>query len=191
MGIYLILYKTKRLILRPLKIDDIDLFVNYYKNNMEFLKPWTPKRTRDYYSKENLLKVINGNESSNIDKSCIFLAMFFHDENKIIGFTSISNIVYGPFLSCYLGYNLDKDEVGKGYMNEALTKVIDICFKEYGLHRIEANIIPYNTKSINVVKKLGFVNEGLSLQYLKIDGEWRDHNHYVLLNSCIGELKEL
>lgn len=34
-----------------------------------------------------------------------------------------------------------------------------------------------------VVEKCGFVNEGLSKQYLKINGVWEDHVHYVKLNG--------
>lgn len=36
-----------------------------------------------------------------------------------------------------------------------------------------------------VVEKLGFYNEGLSYKYLKINGNWEDHIHMVLLNNNI------
>jgi ribosomal-protein-alanine N-acetyltransferase len=94
-------------------------------------------------------------------------------------------MVWGVFLSCYLGYKLDKDEINQGYMTEAIKKGIDIVFSEYGLHRIEANIIPRNKRSLKVTEKLGFYNEGTAYKYLKINGIWEDHIHMVLLNDKV------
>lgn len=68
-------------------------------------------------------------------------------------------------------------------MREALQAVIDYAFKQMKLHRIEANIMPANTRSIQLVKSLGFEEEGLAKKYLKINGHWQDHIHYVLLNG--------
>ncbi len=56
---------------------------------------------------------------------------------------------------------------------------------KFGLHRIEANIILKNIRSLRVVEKLGFYNEGLAYKYLNINGKWEDHIHVVLLNEKI------
>lgn len=84
--------------------------------------------------------------------------------------------------SCILGYKLDKEEVGKGYITEALKVAIDIIFKEYNLHRIEAPVMPKNRSSINVLQKLGFTDEGVTKKMLKVNGVWEDHIRYSLLN---------
>ena len=67
------------------------------------------------------------------------------DMSRVIGTVAFNNIIRGAFLSCHLGYKLDKDEINKGYATEAIRKGIDIIFNYYGLHRIEANIMPRNT----------------------------------------------
>ncbi|OPJ57250.1 GNAT family N-acetyltransferase [Alkalithermobacter paradoxus] len=82
-----------------------------------------------------------------------------------------------------IGYSLDKDEINKGYITEAIKKGIDIMFNEFGIHRIEANIMPKNKRSLRVVEKLGFYNEGLAYKYLNMNGKWEDHIHMVLLND--------
>jgi [ribosomal protein S5]-alanine N-acetyltransferase len=92
---------------------------------------------------------------------------------------------WGAFLSCHLGYKLDKDEINKGYITEAIQKGIEVMFNEFGLHRIEANIMPKNKRSLRVVEKLGFYNEGLAYKYLKINDKWEDHIHMVLLNDNV------
>lgn len=67
-------------------------------------------------------------------------------------------------------------------MTEAVGKVTEIAFGRLGLHRIEANIMPWNTRSLRVVQKNGFVNEGIARDYLLINGKWEDHIHMVKLN---------
>lgn len=56
-------------------------------------------------------------------------------------------------------------------------------FHEFKLHRIEANIMPKNKRSLRAAPKSGFYNEGLAYNYLKINGKWEDHIHMVLLND--------
>ena len=60
-------------------------------------------------------------------------------------------------------------------MSKALRGTTDYAFEALGLHRLEANIQPWNENSIALVKRCGFTKEGFSRKYLKIDGEWRDH----------------
>lgn len=65
-------------------------------------------------------------------------------------------------------------------MRAGLESVIRLAFREYGLHRLEANIQPENRRSIELVQSLGFGLEGYSPRYLKIAGRWRDHERYAL-----------
>ena len=60
-------------------------------------------------------------------------------------------------------------------MFEMLQAAIDYVFSEYNLHRIMANYIPTNSRSENLLNKLGFQKEGLAKSYLKIAGSWQDH----------------
>jgi ribosomal-protein-alanine N-acetyltransferase len=57
------------------------------------------------------------------------------------------------------------------------------AFKQLKLHRVEANIQPENVASIALVKRAGFVNEGYSRRYLKIGGQWRDHERWAILHE--------
>src|SRR5205085_6419405 len=143
-----------------------------------------PKFSDDFFTldyQSNILR--NLERDSDEGRSVKFFIFKKNDLQTITGDVSISNIVRGIFLSCHLGYMLDENENGKGYMNEALTEIIKYAFNEIELHRIEANIMPSNTRSINLIKQLGFTEEGLAKKYLKINGTWEDHIHYVLLNE--------
>lgn len=98
----------------------------------------------------------------------------------IIGQVSINNIVRGPFLSAALGYWIAKPHAGQGLMAEALSLAITHAFSDLALHRVEANIIPRNSPSIALVKRLGFRYEGTATRYLRIAGQWEDHERWGL-----------
>ncbi|BDU50167.1 GNAT family N-acetyltransferase [Haliovirga abyssi] len=177
--------KTKRLLLKTLDESYAEEVLEFYKKNIIFLKEWEPERNNDFYKigvhKLNLRNDVLKNEKKELFRVWIFRS----GEEKILGTVALSNIIYGVFKSCHLGYKFDKDEVGKGYAIESVKKVIEYGFNELKLHRIEANIMPKNKRSLNLVKKLGFEEEGLAKNYLKINGEWEDHLHMVKFNEKI------
>ncbi len=55
------------------------------------------------------------------------------------------------------------------------------AFDDLALHRLAANNQPGNAASIALVKRAGFIREGTSRRYLQVDGDWRDHKHWVML----------
>ncbi|MDR3540367.1 MAG: GNAT family N-acetyltransferase [Desulfosporosinus sp.] len=179
--------ETDRLILKVLDENSAGLLLDYYERNNEFLKEWEPVRDSNFYTiayqREALYK-----ELSKISDKGTFRVWLFKKEDAFsgtIGSIGLNNIVYGAFLSCHLGYKLDHEEINQGYMTEALYKIIEFAFTTLELHRIEANIRPQNVRSMRVVEKLGFYNEGLAKKYLRINGKWEDHFHMVLLNEAM------
>jgi [ribosomal protein S5]-alanine N-acetyltransferase len=180
------IYETERLLLKLLDQSYAGLVVDYYLRNKSFLDEWEPLQNEEFYTKQHQEEQLN-KELSNIENKSSFRLWVFkkEDESRIIGSVGFNNIVRGAFLSCHLGYKLDKEEINKGFISEAIQKGIEIMFNEFGLHRIEANIMPKNKRSFRVVEKLGFYNEGLAYKYLKINGKWEDHIHMVLLNDMV------
>jgi len=105
------------------------------------------------------------------------------DPARVIGSVHLSSLVRGAFQSCNLGYALDAGCQGQGLMHEALTAVLDEAFSpRVRLHRIQAAVRPENRRSRATLLALGFAPEGLSRRYLFIDGAWRDHEVFALLN---------
>lgn len=88
--------------------------------------------------------------------------------------------IRGQFQNAYLGFYAVSNFVGKGYMSAGLKLVLAKVFNELQLHRVEANIQPDNIQSIQLIKKNGFRYEGFSPRYLKIDNEWRGHEHWAM-----------
>ena len=99
----------------------------------------------------------------------------------LVGVVNLNEIVGGAFQSAYLGYYGMVRLAGRGLMTEAVRLAIAHAFGTLGLHRLEANIQPGNTASLALVRRLGFRQEGFSPRYLRIGGEWRDHERWALL----------
>ncbi|MER7671321.1 MULTISPECIES: GNAT family protein [unclassified Kitasatospora] len=99
---------------------------------------------------------------------------------EIVGGVNINNIVRGTLQSGTLGYTAYASTTGYGYMTEGLGLVIQLAFDQLELHRLEANIQPDNTSSLNLVKRLGFQREGYSAAFQFINGEWRDHERWAV-----------
>ena len=108
----------------------------------------------------------------------------------LVGRINVANAVGGAFRSASVGYDAYDPYAGRGLFVEGLSLVLDVAFADepygLGLHRIEANIQPANTRSAGLVRSLGFVHEGFSRAFLHLPGgdgrrAWRDHDRYTML----------
>lgn len=177
--------KTDRLTLKTLDESGAADVLEYYARNRGFLEEWEPKRGEDFYTEEKQREDLARERRDMDEGRMLRLWISKKGEERIIGCINFSNIVRGAFLSCFLGYKLDKDELNNGYMTKAVRAGVNVMFGDYGLHRIEANIMPRNTRSLRVMEKLGFYNEGYAKAYLNINGVWEDHIHMVLINDYL------
>jgi ribosomal-protein-alanine N-acetyltransferase len=105
------------------------------------------------------------------------------ERGRVVGIVNLSEIVQGVFQCAYLGYYGMAWYAGSGTMTEAVRLTVAYAFGELGLHRLEANIQPNNSRSIALVRRLGFRQEGYSPRYLCIGGVWRDHERWALLSN--------
>ncbi len=81
-----------------------------------------------------------------------------------------------------IGYGLRKEEVkNRGYMSEAIEKIIQYGFEKMDLNRIEAFANLKNTPSILLLKKFGFTQEGLLREHYKKGGKIEDSAVFSLL----------
>jgi ribosomal-protein-alanine N-acetyltransferase len=94
---------------------------------------------------------------------------------QIIASVNVTNIVHGVFQAGVLGYSVDVAHQARGYGSETVGTIVTWCFRNIGLHRVEANYQPSNERSGRLLRALGFTVEGYARDYLFIDGAWRDH----------------
>jgi ribosomal-protein-alanine N-acetyltransferase len=104
-------------------------------------------------------------------------------DDALIGGCTLSNVRRGVVQCCALGYWMGERYARHGYTFDAVVALIPFIFTTLGLHRIEAACLPENGPSRNLLAKAGFREEGRALRYLQINGEWRDHVLFALLED--------
>ena len=160
--------------------------VDYYKRNRAFLETFEPVRSEGFFTLEYQQTALKREMADYEAKTAFRFYIILQEEpSKIIAAIGLNNVVWGAFCSVFLGYKLDKDYVGNGYMSMAVEMITRYAFEELGLHRIEANVMPKNKASLRVLEKNQYMNEGLSKYYLNINGVWEDHIQMVLINYAM------
>lgn len=150
-------FETQRLILRPIELDDADAIFNYAKNpNVSRYTLWEPhKSTQDSlaYIKEYIFDYY----SQGVPEP--FGIALKENPQKIIG-------TVGCFWTSKkakameLAYAIGEEHWGQGLVAEASQAVMEYCFKEFSLKRIQARCKAENKPSARVMEKIGMTYEG-------------------------------
>jgi ribosomal-protein-alanine N-acetyltransferase len=161
---------------------DCTAIVDYFSRNRAHFAATDPPHPEGFFTtefwKSRVKQYLN---EFNADQT-VRLFIFDEANRRTLGSTNYTQIFRGPMQACYLGYAIDQSEQGRGIMTQALKAGIAYMFEVKNLHRIMANHLPENTRSANVLKRLGFQVEGLAKEYLFIHGAWRDH----VMNSLVN-----
>lgn len=175
--------ETENLRLSVLRKSEAARISEYFIKNREFHRKFSQTRTDEYFTVSTQRKYLAYDCESFLDGTLVPLWISLKGNDQVIGRMSFFNFAFGGMMSCACGYHLDKDHTGRGYMTEALRGAMAFVFDEYKMHRIEAFILPENEASINLVKRLGFHYEGMRISYMHINGEYRDHEAFYILED--------
>ncbi len=159
--------------------------VDFFARNRAHFSRWDPPAPADFYSvgfwQRSVMRSVEDFAADRAVRLDLFDASR-PDSRTVVGRLGFSQIFRGPFQSCILGYQIDAGYQGRGLMHEALMAALAYMFDVKGLHRIQANHLPENTRSAALLARLGFVREGLAKDYLFIANAWRDHVLNALTN---------
>jgi ribosomal-protein-alanine N-acetyltransferase len=175
-----------RVELRPLEGSDFDLWRAVRERSREWLEPWEPMAdptSPDPVTDAEAFRARCGAwERQRHFDTAYGYGMFVH-EGPFIGEVSLGSVQRGPFQSAFVGYWVDAEHAGQGYVPEGVAIILRYGFEELGLHRIEAAIVPRNIASRRVMDKLGLREEGLAERFLQIRGVWEDHVRYAITSE--------
>ncbi|MCX3063352.1 GNAT family N-acetyltransferase [Streptomyces beihaiensis] len=164
---------TPRVVIRPLTREDADEFTARARESEPLHRPWLfpPLGAASFAAYAQRLIDEPGRHGFLVCERA---------GGAIAGFININNVVMGAFRCGALGYGAFAHAAGRGLMTEGLDLVVRHAFGPLGLHRLEINVQPGNTASIALARRAGFRLEGLSPDFLYVDGAWRDHERWAL-----------
>lgn len=175
--------KGEKIYLRPLEVSDAQEMLELQLANKEFFAKYSSTRTDEFYTRDYQRETIEKNKVQMEKDEKYSFGIFLNETDKLIGSIALSEVLRGSLQSCFIGYSLDKPNNGSGYMTEAVRLLVAFGFKELGLHRIEAGVMPHNLGSIRVLEKAGFHKEGIARKNVEINGKWEDHQVLAIINE--------
>ncbi len=156
-------------------------YVEVRAASRKFLEPWEPAWPPDALGREAYFRRLNRYAADWRDDVGHSFFIFRNDDDALLGGISLSNVRRGVAQCGTLGYWIGESYARQGYMTEALQLIIEFCFGQLALHRIEAACLPHNEASQKLLRRAGFTQDGYARKYLKIRGEWHDHLLFSLL----------
>ena len=143
--------ESERLILKEISMNDLDFlfeirnneennkYIGRKKSSLEEVKKFIDDRISDFKEQKGIVWMICDKNSKQTIGSICFWNFNFEDN------------------SAEIGYELTPKFQGKGFMQEAVAKVIDFGFNELNLQKIEAFTDKNNTASIKTLLRYNFI----------------------------------
>lgn len=173
--------------LRLLNLSDWKSWAETRERNFDHLQPFEPIWTNDALSKEYFLKQVRAAEYEYDHGMGAMMLMVHKTTGEVIGGINLRNLRRGVAQMGTIGYWLAKEWGGAGRMTEAVNAMVKYGFDELELHRVEAACVPENHPSAAVLIRAGFVEEGFAKGYLHINGRWRDHRLFAIVNPNMSD----
>jgi RimJ/RimL family protein N-acetyltransferase len=172
--------RTERLLLRTMTIDDVDdIYAYQSREDVCRYLPYEP-RTRE----EVVEKVTKFSEALALRAEGDFWQLAIEElgvPGRVVGDVYFT-IKSAANATGEIGWALHPDFVGRGYMTEAASAVLDLAFGPIGLHRVIANLDPRNEGSAALCERLGMRREADFVEDLWFKGEWAGTAIYAILD---------
>ena len=177
-GFHRLVLKTERLALRPLVARDaaslFGIFSDRQVTRYWSSAAWDSEATAADYIARDARALRKGEH--------LRLGIEIRASAELIGMCTL----YAFMKQCRraeIGYALSRAHWGRGYMHEALSRLLHYGFENLELHRVEADVDPRNMASARSLERLGFLKEGHMRERWIVDGEVSDTSFYGLLRS--------
>ncbi|HEX3484819.1 MAG TPA: GNAT family protein [Micropepsaceae bacterium] len=148
-----------------------------------FLSAWEPVWAADELTRTAFRRRLRRYQREIRNDLAYPFLVFRKEDNALMGGCTLTNVRRGVTQSAAIGYWIGVPYARQGYMYAAIRLMLPFVFELLGLHRLEAACIPENEASRNLLMKVGFREEGRARRYLQINGEWRDHILFALLED--------
>lgn len=166
--------------LRPIADRDFAQWASLRDNSCAHLTLWEDCWTKKDVSEQSFRARRLGFERE-ARKGRAIAWHIFDQDGQLVGGVTLTNIRYGAARTGTLGYWIGVDYLRRGYASAAVRAVSAHVFETLKLNRIEAACQIENRASAGVLQKCGFVEEGIGVDYLRINGALRDHKLFAMV----------
>ena len=169
---------ANRISLRWISSQDVDALYSIF-GNPEVMRYWSTPPLPD---RDAAVDLMNEIQEGFRQQTLLKWGIARRADDALIGTTTLYNLDFSN-RRAEMGYALGREHWGQGYMAEALQALLAYCFEVLDLRRIEADVDPRNTASIQTLERLGFQREGFLRERWEVDGEIQDALFYGLLRE--------
>lgn len=171
--------------IRPAEETDAEELSALVTRNRAYFSAGEPAMPDEYYRPAYQARAIYQDQ---VNRAAGTGAMFLIEAGGVlVGRINLNSIIRGVLQSGNVGYLVDEAHTGRGIATAALRQLVDYAFTELRLHRLQASVLPENAGSQQVLKNVGFSHFGTAPDYLFIQGKWRTHDLFQLINPAYGD----
>lgn len=169
--------QTTRLIIRHLELSDLSDF-HIYRSNPEVTK----YQGFDVMTIEQAEEFIKDNSTKHFGKAGEWVQYGIENSEtrQLIGDCAIKLDQYDARIA-EIGITISDLEQKKGYAKEVLIGVLTFLFDTKEIHRVVEIVDAENIASINLLKSIGFKQEGHFIENIFFKGKWGSEFQYAML----------
>lgn len=177
-------FETERLYLRPYQAGDGPWYYAMSQRNRPHLARYEAKNAAMSLRSEEDAEVLMRELAADwIARNCFFLGAFDRLSDEFV-----AQIYIGPvnwdLPEFMIGYFVDIDHEGPGFVSEAVQAMLPFLFVNLGAHRVSLHCSDTNVRSRRVAERCGFVLEGhIRENKLNPDGTFSGSLYFGLLKA--------
>lgn len=171
--------QTERLILRPFKRCDVEDVAAYH--TLPAAQRYGVRPSRYLGDVADAVEVMRQQVSLQRPGDVLALALERKGDQRLMGQVLLhwSDATAGQGEVRFL---IHPAFSGQGYLTEALSKIFDLAFDEYRLHRIFVRSDGRSHHTIKLMQKLGLRLEAHYREHALFQGEWDEELHFAILD---------
>ncbi len=174
-----LIINTDRLLIRNLCLSDLNNF-HVYRSDPEVTK----YQGFDVFSMKQAEDFINEQADKEFGKPGEWVQYGIENKTtgKLVGDCAIKLDQYDTRLA-EIGITISPKEQKKGYGKETLLAILEFLFNRDGFHRVSETVDTENIASIQLLKSVGFRQEGHFVENIFFKGKWGSEYQYAMLKS--------
>ncbi|TRO95406.1 GNAT family N-acetyltransferase [Glycocaulis profundi] len=164
-------------------IDDYEAWAKLRHASRGHTIPWEPAWSEDELTRTAFKRRLRRYHQDIETGQGYPFFVFRAEDDVLVGACNLNNVRRGVLQAADIGYWVGLPHVRKGYARAAVRRVVAFAFGPLHLNRVEAATHPENAPSRALLLAVGFSPEGYARNYLKIDGQWRDHLKFAIVRG--------